>query len=125
MAGNFYTRAASSRSTTGYLVNPDGLKVQGYTALANGTFAAALSSLKVPTSAHLAASHQRSPSPQPRFDRSSARPPGIRRTRSKRRTSRRSISVYDSLGNAHTVDVYFRKTAANSGTTTRLPRAAS
>ncbi|HKQ68703.1 MAG TPA: flagellar hook-basal body complex protein, partial [Polyangiaceae bacterium] len=52
VTGNFYTRAGQFKiDNAGYITNLGGMKAQGYAALPDGTFAAGISSLKVPTSA--------------------------------------------------------------------------
>ena len=49
---NFYTRAGQFVvDADGYLVNPQGLQLQGYGANPDGTFQASLGSMQVPTSA--------------------------------------------------------------------------
>jgi flagellar hook protein FlgE len=116
VAGNFYTRNGQFKiDNLGYLTNTDGLKAQGYTALPNGTFAAALSSLKVPTSA-ISPHATQALTVTANLDSSAVVPTAVWDPQNPSKTSNfsSSISVYDSLGNAHTVDVYFRKTAANT-----------
>ena len=52
VSGNFYTRAGQFViNNEGYLTNSSNLQVQGYAANPDGTFAAGVSSLKVPTAA--------------------------------------------------------------------------
>lgn len=124
ISGNFYTRAGQMTiDRDGYLVNPSGLQVQGYAANADGTLQAAVSSLQVPTSSlapkttenvsmtmNLDASLDpgRAPILDPVTNPWDAQNPSATSNFSS------SITVYDSLGNQHTLDVYFRKTAANT-----------
>lgn len=126
ISGNFYTRAGQMTiDRDGYIVNPQGLDVQGYAANTDGTLQAATSSLRVPTSslapkttqnvtvtANLDADLTRAPI----FD-TAATPPAAAwdpQNPSKTANFSTSVTVYDSLGNSHTLDVYFRKTAANT-----------
>ncbi|MEO5769953.1 MAG: flagellar hook protein FlgE [Polyangia bacterium] len=110
--GQFYTRAGQfSMDKTGYLVNQEGLRIQGYSADPTGAVAPSPGDLKLGDSA------------SPAFKTSTVTVkanldagntvlaaawdplnPGI--------TSNfaTSVTVYDSLGKQHQVDVYFRKT---------------
>jgi flagellar hook protein FlgE len=124
ISGNFYTRAGQMTiDRDGYLVNPGGLEVQGYAANADGTLQAAVSSLQVPTSSlaphitenvamtmNLDASLD--PGRAPILD--ATLNPWDPQNPSATSNFSSSLTVYDSLGNSHTLDVYFRKTAANS-----------
>jgi flagellar hook protein FlgE len=50
LEGQFYTRAGqTTMDSDGYLVNPQGLRLQGYLANADGTFQASLSDIQFPT----------------------------------------------------------------------------
>ncbi len=118
IAGQWLTRAGQfSVNANGFLVNPAGLHLQGYAGDGSGGFAATVSSIAIPTgslpanptteidlTANLDAQEAVMP-PVPPFD---PQDPG--------NTSNyaTSITTYDSLGQAHTVDVYFRKTGANA-----------
>jgi len=113
--GQFYSRAGQmTMRKDGVLVNPQGLELQGYAAQPGGGFKSGLSSIQV------------SPAPLPpkptdavtvvaNLDSSSAKvapwDPQDPATTSNFSTS---ITTYDSLGNAHAVDVYFRMTGANT-----------
>jgi flagellar hook protein FlgE len=118
ITGNFYTRAGQfTLDKDGYLVNPNGLKVQGYAANGDGTFSASLSSIQAPTS-----------SIQPRATTgatvtanldANALPPTEPWTNTAvsfadRANFSTTQNVYDSLGNSHTMDLYF----VNTGTGT-------
>lgn len=110
--GQFYTRAGQfTLDQTGSLVNLDGLKVQGYMADATGNVGATLGDMQfgnatanprptanVTVSANLEAS---APVKGAAFD------PTDPTNTSNHQTS---TTVYDSLGNAHAVDIYYRKT---------------
>lgn len=112
--GNFYSRAGQfTIDRDGYLVNLEGLRVQGYSADANGTITTvALGDLKVGsastapkmTDAITVRANLQSDAPTPAaFD------PVNPRTTSNFSTS---ISIYDSLGKPHQVDIYYRATGA-------------
>src|SRR5690349_397406 len=121
ITGNFYTRAGQMHiDANGYLVNPTGLNVQGYAANADGTLQAAVTSLKVPT-ASLAPHATTSATVTANLDTNlNAKDGAIIAAawdpQNPTNTSNYSTSmtVYDSLGNSHTMDVYFRRTAANT-----------
>jgi flagellar hook protein FlgE len=114
--GNFYTRAGQFKiDNAGNLVNPEGLQVQGYAALANGNFAAAISSLRVSTAA-LPPVATSNITEVANLDSAATTPTAPWDAQNPAATSNFSttITVYDSLGKAHSVDIYFRKTAANT-----------
>lgn len=117
MKGNFYTRAGQlTVRNDGALVTAGGLAIQGYPAdPATGGFSSSLGGISLPSapippkatsslkiSANLDASA--SPPAQP-WDPSN---PGATSNLAT------SMTVYDSLGNGHVVDVYFRKSASGS-----------
>jgi len=116
--GNFYTRAGQlSLKNDGSLVNSDGLSVQGYAADAGATgkFSTALGALKLP-SAPIPPKATSSMKISANLDASAAAPaapwdPANPSTTSNLATS---MTVYDSLGNGHVMDVYFRKDTAGS-----------
>lgn len=116
VSGNFYTRAGQFNiDASGKLVNPDGLEVQGYAANPDGTYAASLSTLKVPTSA-ISPQATTSMSVTANLDSQATTPAAAWDPQNPSSTSNfsTSMSVYDSLGKAHSVDVYFVKTGSNS-----------
>lgn len=116
VTGNFYTRNGQwTIDKDGYLGNADGLKAQGYAALPNGTFSAAVSSIQVPTAA-ISPHATTTLDVTANLDSSAATPALAWDPQNPSATSNfsTSISVFDSLGNSHTVDVYFRKTAAGA-----------
>ena len=109
--GNFYTRAGeSSLDANGNLVNPDGMKFQGYAANGDGTYATTVGDIHVSTAAlppktttamTITANLDSTATAQTKpFD---AQNPS---TTSNFSTS---MQVYDSKGTAHSVDVYFAK----------------
>jgi flagellar hook protein FlgE len=112
--GDFYTRAGqTSLRSDGTLVNPQGLALQGYKANSDGTFSSKIGSMvlqtaalppkttdKIAITANLDASANPPTTP---FDPQNPGPTSNFST---------SMKVYDSLGNAHSADVYFEKTAA-------------
>jgi flagellar hook protein FlgE len=116
LEGQFYTRAGqTTMDSDGYLVNPQGLRLQGYLANADGTFQASLSDIQFPT-APLAPNATSSFELDANLDADATVPTAPWDPNDPAGTSNFSTSttVYDSLGNAHTVDVYFRKTATGS-----------
>jgi len=109
--GNFYTRAGQfTVRNDGVLVNPAGLAVQGYGVRADGTFEGAVGNIKLSTA-------QLTPKPTSKvtitanLDAAAQTPaaawdpqnPGAGSNLST------SITVYDSQGVSHQIDVYFRK----------------
>ncbi len=116
LQGDFYTRAGNFNiNKDGYVVNPQGLELQGYMANADGTYQASVSSLKVPTSA-LPAHATQNATITANLDASSAVPAVAFDVTDPANTSNYStaMTVYDSLGQAHDVDVYFAKTSAGN-----------
>ncbi|HWB80280.1 MAG TPA: flagellar hook-basal body complex protein, partial [Nannocystaceae bacterium] len=111
--GNYYTRAGQFRlDGDGYLVNDDNLRVQGYGLGANGQISASLGDLHLDAGtlppvattslgvdANLDASQAVDATP---FD---INDPGATSDWST------SMTVYDSLGTAHQVTMFFKKTA--------------
>ncbi len=115
--GDFYTRAGStSLNSNGQLVNPDGMTFQGYAYQPNGQLSSQLGDVTVKTAAippkatseltvtaNLDA-NATTPTTQP-FD------PQNPTTTSNFSTG---MTIYDSLGQAHTVNVYFDKTGSGT-----------
>jgi len=111
--GEFYSRAGQfTPNNEGFLVNPQGLKLQGYAANADGTFQGGLSDIKLPT-APLAPNATTSFELDANLDPNEV-PPAVTPFDSANAAASSNFStsteVFDSLGNAHTVDVYFVKT---------------
>ncbi|HTQ07615.1 MAG TPA: flagellar hook protein FlgE [Polyangiaceae bacterium] len=116
LQGNFYTRAGNFNiDANGYVVNPNGLQLQGYMANSDGTYQTSISSLKVPTSA-LPAHATQNATITANLDANAAVPANPFDVTDPANTSNYStaMTVYDSLGQAHDVDVYFAKTAAGT-----------
>ncbi len=116
VVGNFYSRAGQmTLRNDGTLVNPQGLALQGYSALPGGGFASSLGDVKLPTG-ELSPRASTKMTVAANIDATSATPLLAWNAQSPSTTSNFSTSmkVYDSLGNAHNVDVYFRKTGANA-----------
>lgn len=113
MSGDFYTRdGQTSLNSNGTLVNPDGLAFEGYAANPDGTFSTTLAPIQVSTSA-LAPKTTTAMSITANLN-SADTPPAVAWNAQNPGTSSNfstSMQVYDSLGNAHTVNVYF----ANQG----------
>ncbi|HET9957938.1 MAG TPA: flagellar hook protein FlgE [Polyangiaceae bacterium] len=109
VTGAFYTRSGQFKiDASGYLVNPEGLKLVGRPAKSDGTLAAGVSSLQVPTAGiparataniQLAANLDAS-APAATFDPLAP---------SATANASTSIQIYDSLGAAHSLDIYFEK----------------
>ncbi|MBN1612378.1 MAG: flagellar hook protein FlgE [Polyangiaceae bacterium] len=116
VSANFFTRAGQFEiNNQGYLVNPNGLQVQGYAANPDGTFQASISSIQAPTSAiqpHATENAEITAN----LDSSAVIPTNPFDITDPANTANFSstMTVYDSLGNAHTMDVYFVKTADNT-----------
>ncbi|MFZ5894316.1 MAG: flagellar hook protein FlgE [Myxococcota bacterium] len=112
--GNFYTRAGQFvLDKDGFLTNTQGLQVQGYASNGDGTFQAAPSSVKAPTSS-LPARATTALTITANLDATATVPTWDATQPAQTSNFSTSITVYDSLGNAHDVDVYFNKTADNT-----------
>jgi len=116
---NFYSRNGQFQlDREGYLVNATGLNAMGYAAAADGTFDASLSAIKVPTAA-IPPKTTENIALVANLDSNAAEPadaagvaiPWDAQDPSRTSNFSTSITVYDSLGNGHALDVYFRKTA--------------
>jgi flagellar hook protein FlgE len=114
LSSNFYTRAGTfTIDNNGTLVNPGGLKVQGYAANGDGTFAASLSDVQAPTAA-LPARATQDIEVTANLDAADAAidtalNPWDAQDPANTANFSTTMTVYDSLGNGHTLDVYFRK----------------
>lgn len=116
VSGNFFTRAGTFvLDKDGYLVNSDGLKAQGYAANGDGTFAASISSIQAPTAA-IPPRATTEATIVANLDSTEATPLLAWDAQDPANTANFSttMTVYDDLGAAHTLDVYFRKTADNT-----------
>ncbi len=112
-SGQYYTRAGQlSVRNDGTLINPAGMAVQGYAAAPDGSYSSALSDITLPNAA-LPPRPTAKMTVTANFDATSTPPAGAWDPQNPGATSNlaTSMTTYDSLGNAHTVDVYFRNTA--------------
>lgn len=110
--GQFYTRAGQfTMDKTGYLVNLEGLKVQGYTADPTGAVSPSPGDLKLGDSASPAFATSEVKlkanldATAPTMTWNAANPGGTSNFAT-------SVTVYDSLGVQHQVDIYFVRTSA-------------
>ncbi|MFO0592289.1 MAG: flagellar hook protein FlgE [Polyangiaceae bacterium] len=110
LSGDFYTRAGqTSLDSTGTLVNGQGLALMGYKANADGSIGSQLGPVQVSTAA-LAPKPTKDIDITANLDSSAAPPLAAWDPLDPSGTSNfsTSITVYDSLGAAHSLDVYFR-----------------
>jgi flagellar hook protein FlgE len=113
ITGNFYTRAGQlTIDNDGFLVNQQGLNVQGYLANADGTLQASISDLAVPTASlspfattEIEVTANLDPR-DPVLTFNIAQPDTTSNFSS-------SITVFDSLGTGRTLDVYFNNAGGN------------
>lgn len=113
---NFYTRAGQTMlRNDGTLVTAGGLAMQGYPIMDDGTVSSALGNITLKTSA-LSPKTTTKMSVTANLDASATAPTLPWDPANPAATSNLSTSmkVYDSLGNAHNVDVYMRKTGAGT-----------
>jgi flagellar hook protein FlgE len=111
--GNYYTRAGQFRlDGDGYLVNGDDLRVQGYGLGSNGQISASLGDLHL-DSGTLPPIATAAMSVDANLDASQAVDPTAFDITDPGATSdwSTSMTVYDSLGTAHQVTMFFKKTA--------------
>jgi flagellar hook protein FlgE len=116
VTSNFYTRAGQFViNADGYLVNPNGLEVQGYAGNPDGTFQSSVSTLRAPTSA-IQPHATEEMVVTANLDASAEIPTLAWDDQDPANTSNfsTSLTVYDSLGNSHALDVFFVKTGANT-----------
>jgi flagellar hook protein FlgE len=109
--GNFYTRAGQfTVNNDGKLVNPNGLALQGYQAVGDGTFNSKVGSLQLST-AQLQPRATGTITVSANLDAGATTPLKPWDAQNPAATSNlsTSLTVYDSLGKSHSVDVYFRK----------------
>lgn len=111
-SGTYYTRAGQfSVDKDGYIVNPGGIKLQGYLYSATGVATSALGDINV-SSVNSAPNRTLNATISANLD-SRVTIPAAFDVNNPNTTSNFSTSVtaYDSLGNGHNVNVYFRKSA--------------
>ncbi len=112
--GEFYTRDGQlSVRNDGTLANGAGMAVQGYKANPDGSYSSSLTDIALPSAA-LPPRATGKMTVTANLDANSAPPAGAWDPQNPSATSNlsTSMSTYDSLGKAHTVDVYFRNTGA-------------
>jgi flagellar hook protein FlgE len=113
ITGNFYTRAGQfTIDNQGFMVNSEGMKVQGYAANPDLTLQAAVTALKVPTAS--LAPHQTEEIEVTANLDSGAGISTFDINSPADSQAKTSITVFDSLGESRTLDVYFVKTADNA-----------
>lgn len=116
VSGNFYTRAGQlTIRNDGVLVNPQGLAVQGYGPKASGGFDGTLGPIQLST-AQLPPKATATIQATANLD-ASATPPALAWDPQNPGTSSNlstSMTVYDSLGKSHVVDLYFTKTGSGT-----------
>jgi len=113
--GTFYTRAGNfSIDKDGYIVNPDGYKLQGYLYSSSGTATSGLGSINL-SSLNSRPKATTEVSISANLD-SRVSIPGAFDVNDPDNTSNfsSSITVYDSLGNGHVINIYFRKSSESS-----------
>ncbi len=118
-----YTRDGEFQvNSAGYVVNSDGLKLQVYPPLANGSFnTGGLSDLSINT--NVSAPQATATASLTANLPANATPPAnspLDPTDSSTYTNTTSLTVYDSLGAAHTAQLYFMKGATTNDWTTQL-----
>jgi flagellar hook protein FlgE len=116
MTGTFYSRAGQlTLAQDGRLVNAAGMSVQGYGANDNGSFGPKLENVQLPTAA-LQPQATKEIKINANLDSTATVPVKAWDPSDPGATSNfsTSMTVYDSLGNGHAVDTYFRKTGAGA-----------
>lgn len=114
ITSNFYTRAGQlTIDNQGYLVNTDGLEVQGYASNPDQTLQAAVTSLRVPT-ASLSPLQTSLIEITANLDSNAEVPVDPFDLADPESEHKTSITVFDSLGESRTLDVYFVKTGENA-----------
>jgi len=112
--GDFYTRAGQlTLRNDGTLVTSEGLTVQGYTADSTGKVSTSVGGLVLP-SAPIPPKSTSTMKVAANLDASATVPavPWDPNNASATSNMSTSMTIFDSLGNSHVVDVYFRKNAA-------------
>ncbi len=112
--GDFYTRAGQFHvDNAGYLVNPNQLRIQGYSVDDTGQIVGGVGDIQLPTSPLPANATTRIDLSVNLDSRESATTWDITDPVNNSNFST-SATVYDTLGNARRVDIYFCKTADNT-----------
>ncbi len=116
VTGNFYTRAGQlTIRNDGVLVNPQGMAVQGYGTSASGGFESSLGPIQLST-AQLPPKATSMVSTTANLDASAEVPtlPWDPQNPTASSNLSTSMTVYDSLGKSHVVDLYFTKTGSGT-----------
>ncbi len=113
--GDFYTRAGQFHvDNQGHLINPDGMRLQGYTAAADGTMGSTVGDLTV-TAGTIPANPTTKIAIAANLDSNATIPAAWDPTNAAGTSNfSNNITVYDSLGNGHEVTMYYRKSASNA-----------
>jgi len=114
--GTFYTRAGQlTMRNDGTIVTPEGLAVQGYASDGKGGFASTVTDIKLPNNS-VAPRATTSMKVSANLDANATPPTAAWDPQNPSATSNLStaVTVYDSLGSPHSLELYFRKTAAGS-----------
>lgn len=114
LTGTFFSRGGNfTIDTDGYVVSTNRLKLLGYAALTDSTFQASAEPLRIPTSA-IPANPTTEAQVTANLDAEAPVPvaPWSPSDPSTTSTFSSTMTVYDSLGAEHSMDVYFVKTAA-------------
>ncbi|MBL8743135.1 MAG: flagellar hook-basal body complex protein, partial [Myxococcales bacterium] len=114
VTGEFYSRAGQfTPDNQGFLVNPQGLKLQGYGVNPDGTISSKMGDIQLPTTP-IPAKPTSMFELQAKLDPAAVPPALPFDPNNPGTTSNHSapMTVVDSLGTSHQVDVYFVKTAA-------------
>ncbi len=123
VTGDFFTRnGQTTLDKDGNLVDPNGLKLQGYASDGNGGFSPSLSDVQLsmsplqpkPTSSFTLSANLDATAKVPTDPVTNNPLPWDPQNPTKTSNFSTSTKVYDSLGNAHDVQVYFTKTAAGT-----------
>lgn len=124
VTGNFYTRAGQlTVRNDGVLVTPQGMAVQGYSPSAAGGFDSQVGTIKLST-AQLQPKATATMRVTANLDAAATPPVAVFDPQNPGPTSNLSTSmtVYDSLGNSHAVDLYFTKTGNGAWTVHALAK---
>ena len=117
ITGNFYSRAGQFHlDKDGQLVNEAGLTAQGYLADATGTLTKKVTDIKIPQSQMAPQATSKATIAGNLSAAATAFTTGSFSATNAAATSNYStqVTVYDSLGKAHTMTIYFRKTSATA-----------
>lgn len=113
--GDFYTRAGQFHiDQDGYLVNPQGLRLQGYGSTDDGQIDGAMGDINL-TSANIPPLATENITITANLDSESVTPAAFDPLDPYNTSNfATALTVYDSLGNPHQIDMFFRRTAGNN-----------